>query len=201
MSFIPAFELGLLNAWIFFLLHQGGTSVLLQLMYSRDVWKDVWEVWKKSSIDYSSNKTDRNRILKYSVYFVFFAVVGYSVFLPLKLNTVWFYVGLPIYLLGVIIDFMAGVSWATNPLDKPITTGIYRFSRHPMDFGNIVAIVGTGIASASWVYVLLGIVSITLMSMSAVKEERFCLEKFGNAYQEYINRTPRWIGIPKPNKK
>jgi len=121
--------------------------------------------------------------------------------LPLKLNTVWFYVGLPIYLLGVIIDFMAGVSWATNPLNKPITTGIYRFSRHPMDFGNIVAIVGTGIASASWVYVLLGIVSITLMSMSAVKEERFCLEKFGNAYQEYINRTPRWIGIPKPNKK
>jgi len=72
MSFIPAFELGLLNAWIFFLLHQGGTSVLLQLMYSRDVWKDVWEVWKKSSIDYSSNKTDRNRILKYSVYFVYF---------------------------------------------------------------------------------------------------------------------------------
>ena len=195
MSLIPAFELGVWNAWIFFLLHQGGTSILLQLMYNRDVWKDVWNVWKKSSTDYSSNKPDR--ILKYSVYFVFFAVLGYGIFLPLKLNTVWFYVGLPIYLLGVIIDFMAGVSWATNPLDKPITTGIYRFSRHPMDFGNIVAIVGTGIACASWVFVLLGIVGITLMNMSAVHEERFCLKKFGNAYQEYMNRTPRWIGIPK----
>ena len=197
MSLIPEFELGLWNAWIFIVLHQGGTSILLQLMYSRDVWKNVWNVWKKSSTDYSSNKPDINRILKYSVYFVFFAVVGYSVFLPLKLNTVWFYVGLPIYLLGVIIDFMASVSWATNPLDKPITTGIYSISRHPMDFGNIVAIVGTGIACASWVFLLLGIVGITLMNMSAVHEERFCLEKFGNAYQEYMNRTPRWIGIPK----
>jgi protein-S-isoprenylcysteine O-methyltransferase Ste14 len=92
---------------------------------------------------------------------------------------------------------MASVSWATNPLDKPITTGVYSISRHPMDFGNIVAIVGTGIACASWVFLLLGIVGITLMNMSAVYEERFCLEKFGNAYQEYMNRTPRWIGIPK----
>jgi protein-S-isoprenylcysteine O-methyltransferase Ste14 len=132
---------------------------------------------------------------------VVFVVFGYSVFLPLKLNTVWFYVGLFIYLLGVIFDFMAGVSWATNPLDKPITTGIYSISRHPMDFGNFVAIVGTGIACASWIFPLLGIVIITLMNMSAVNEERFCLEKFGNAYREYIERTPRWIGIPKSEKR
>jgi protein-S-isoprenylcysteine O-methyltransferase Ste14 len=128
---------------------------------------------------------------------VFIVVVGYGVFLPLKLNTVWFYVGLFIYLLGVIIDFMAGVSWATNPLDKPIITGIYSMSRHPMDFGNVVAMVGTGIACASWVYLLLGIVIITLMNLLAVNEEHFCLQKFGNAYQEYMNSTPRWIGIPK----
>jgi protein-S-isoprenylcysteine O-methyltransferase Ste14 len=201
MSLVPEFELGVWNAWIFFVLHQGGTSVILQLMYRGGVWKDVWDVWKKSSKDYddtSSNTTDRR--LKYSVYVVFIAVVGYGVFLPLKLNTIWFYVGLFIYLLGVIIDFMAGVSWATNPLDKPITTGIYSISRHPMDFGNVVAMVGTGIACASWVYLLLGIVIITLMNMGAVREERFCLQKFGNAYHEYMNRTPRWIGIPKSEK-
>jgi protein-S-isoprenylcysteine O-methyltransferase Ste14 len=128
---------------------------------------------------------------------VYFAVFGYSVFLPLTFNTVWFYIGLVIYLLGVIIDFMAGVSWATNPLDKPITTGIYRISRHPMDFGNVVVIIGTGIACASWVLPLLGIIILTLNNLSAVTEERFCLQKFGNPYQEYLNRTPRWIGIPK----
>ena len=197
MSLIPEFKLGLWNAWIFwfyFVLQ----SVPMTLIY-RYVWKDNWKkAMDRLYTDISPNKTEKR--LKYIVYPVMLALIIYSVFLPLKLNTVWFYVGLFIYLLGVIIDFMAGVSWATNPLDKPITTGIYRFSRHPMDFGNIVAIVGTGIACASWVFLLLGIVGITLMNMSAVNEERFCLEKFGNAYQEYMERTPRWIGFPKSKK-
>ncbi len=197
MSIIPEFELGLLNAWIFLLLHQGLTSVILQLMY-RNVWKEVWNLWKKASTDISPNKT--NRILQYIVYFVYFAVFGYSIFLPLKLNTVWFYVGLFIYLLGVIFDFMAGVSWATNPLDKPITTGIYSISRHPMDFGNFVVILGTGIACTSWVFLLLALVIIILGNIVISTEERFCLEKFGDAYREYMNKTPRWIGIPKSKK-
>jgi protein-S-isoprenylcysteine O-methyltransferase Ste14 len=28
-------------------------------------------------------------------------------------------------------------------------------------------------------------------------EERHCLKYYGNAYREYMNRTPRWLGIPK----
>jgi protein-S-isoprenylcysteine O-methyltransferase Ste14 len=198
VSLFPAFELGLWNAWILIVLHQGGTSILLQLMY-RGVWKDVWNVWKKASTDWSPNKTVKT--LQYSVYFVYFAAFGYSVFLPLKLDTVWFYVGLFIYLLGVIIDFMAGVGWATNPLDKPITRGVYCISRHPMDFGNFVVIVGAGVACASWVFLLLGVVLIALNNFLVVSEERFCLENFGDAYREYLNRTPRWIGIPKSKKK
>jgi len=95
---------------------------------------------------------------------------------------------------------MAGGGWATNPLDKTITRGVYSISRNPMDFGNFLAIIGIGIACASWIFLLLAIVIITLMNMLVVNEERFCLEKFGNAYREYMNRTPRWIGIPKSKK-
>jgi len=168
-------------------------------MYSRDVWKDVWNIWKKTPTDSSSSKSRKR--LEYSVYIMYFTAFGYSVFLPLRLNTVWFFVGLFIYLLGVTIDFMASVSWATNPLDKPLTRGIYRISRHPMDFGNFLVMTGVGIACISWVFLLLGIVGITLMNMSAVNEENFCLKKFGNAYKEYMERTPRWIGIPKSEKK
>jgi protein-S-isoprenylcysteine O-methyltransferase Ste14 len=31
-----------------------------------------------------------------------------------------------------------------------------------------------------------------------LKEEKYCCEQFGGAYREYIDRTPRWMGIPKP---
>jgi len=32
-------------------------------------------------------------------------------------------------------------------------------------------------------------------------QERFLLEKYGTAYKEYMNRTPKWIGIPKTRKR
>ena len=32
-------------------------------------------------------------------------------------------------------------------------------------------------------------------------EEAFCLGHYGAAYREYMNKTPRWIGIPKSNKR
>jgi len=44
---------------------------------------------------------------------------------------------------------------------------------------------------------LYSIILIILMNILAIPEERFCLEKYGDAYREYMNRTPRWIGIPK----
>jgi len=36
-----------------------------------------------------------------------------------------------------------------------------------------------------------------LHCLGGIPEERFYLKKYGDAYREYMNRTPRWIGIPK----
>ena len=30
----------------------------------------------------------------------------------------------------------------------------------------------------------------------AIAEERGCLERFSDVYRDYMNRTPRWIGLP-----
>ena len=49
----------------------------------------------------------------------------------------------------------------------------------------------------SWVFLLLSVVIMVLMGSQVVAEERGCLEIHGDEYQEYMNRTPRWIGIPK----
>ena len=95
---------------------------------------------------------------------------------------------------------MASVSWATNPLDKPITRGVYRISRNPMDFGWFLVMMGIGLACASWLFLLFAMIWIIVGNRGAIAEERFCLEKYGDAYREYMNRTPRWIGIPKSEK-
>jgi len=200
MSLIPEFELGLWNAWIFMGSFVLVTAVLMTLIY-RFVWKDEWKkAMGRLYTDVPRNKTERR--LQYIVYPVMLALIIYSVFLPLKLDTVWFYVGLLTYLLGVIFYVMAGVSFATAPLDKPVTKGVYRVSRNPLDFFGFLIFLGMGIACASWLFLLLLVmIWIIVLNRGAIAEERFCLEKYGDAYREYMNRTPRWIGIPKSEKR
>ncbi len=61
----------------------------------------------------------------------------------------------------------------------------------------IVQIIGVGIASASWLFLLVTGALIFTINIIAIPEERICLQKYGNAYREYIDRTPRWIGSSK----
>jgi len=57
--------------------------------------------------------------------------------------------------------------------------------------------IGIGVACFSWVFILLTMIWFTLSDRVVVAEERLCLETYGDAYREYMNKTPRWIGIPK----
>jgi len=190
MSLIPEFELGLWNAWIFILL----VFIIPHLFLNK-----YWKVrgWDEEAKRYSKKEKKLGNIPTV----IFFASVIYGVFLPLKLWTAWFYVGLSIYLLSMIFLTMATLNFATTPLDKPVTKGAYHISRHPLSFGGFLASIGMSIACASWIFLLLVIVEIILMNTLVIPEERWCLEKYGDAYREYMNRPPKWIGIPKSKKR
>jgi len=190
MSLIPAFELGLWNAWIFMLY-----LIFLSLLpFLLSGWLIDKEVLKKGS-DAPLNETEKE--ISNIISFLFIALIAYSIFLPLELGTVWFFAGFLIYLLGAIIETIAIQNFFTTPVDKPVTKGVYRFSRNPIYFSMFLIFGGTGIACASWVFLLITAVFIILVHTGIVSEERSCLQKYGNAYREYMNRTPRWIGIPK----
>ena len=105
--------------------------------------------------------------------------------------------GLPIYIMAVVLRVVPHISFATTPLDKPVTSGIYRYSRNPMQLSQVVIYLGVGIATASWVFLLLAVVYMVVPILWVDTEERHCLRHYGNAYREYMKRTPRYIGIPK----
>ena len=115
----------------------------------------------------------------------------YSVFLPLKLGTVWFYAGLSVYSVGMIFLIIAQYNYVSAPEDKLLTSGVYRISRNPMWFGFFLILFGIGIACASWIYLLCAMVFLILQHILVVAEERWCLEKYGDTYKDYMHRTPR----------
>ena len=189
MSLIPEFELGLWNAWIFM-------PFLFLMIYATAKLKKGEE--PKDELD-ALSKIER-RIFNFAWLVFFFALI-YSVFLPLELGTIWFYVGLPITLIGLVTLTIALLNFATIPYDEPVVKGLYRYSRHPLYVTIFLFLLGVGIASASWLFLLLSIIFTILNSLRAIPEERFCLKQYGDAYREYMNRTPRWIGIPKSEKE
>ena len=188
MQLIPVFKIGLWNAWIFILLVL--SPLLLVVLFRRAIFK------KTDSIHASILTGRENKIFIFSKV-ILFSVFIYSVFLPLKIVTIWFYTGLPIYLLGLILHTIAWVNVATSPFDKPVTKGLYRYSRHPMYVTFPLIFIGTSIASASWLFLVLSIMLIITHFYNGTIEERECLKAYGKAYQEYMNKTPKWIGRPK----
>ena len=189
MSLIPAFELGLWNAWILKLL--GILSVAVTSSFSNK--ESMEKFGEKLTVPHSKTEETSERLISLlSIPFIL-----YSFFVPLKLGTLWFYVGLPIYLLAMVIGFSSVISFATTPPDKLVTKGTYKISRNPICLAGFSLDLGIGLACASWAFVLYAIVDLVLMNTMLRAEERFLLEKYGDAYKAYMNRTPKWIGIPK----
>jgi len=186
MSLIPAFEVGVWNAWIF----------MAYLWLSMIPFMYVGVKKDAPSVEDSGLSRVAKMFASSSKLLLFPATV-YSIFLPMNLGTAWFYVGLPITLIGLTAYTIVLINWATTPLDSQVSRGLYRYSRHPMYVTMFIFFLGLSIVTASWVLLLLFIVFVVGCVVFVNVEEQGCLRKYGNAYREYISKTPRWIGIPK----
>jgi len=191
MPLIPAFEIGLWNAWIFMLVDTLTIPVFMRIVKNRQSPSPEKAMAGMSRVE---------KIILYGSKVMFFPVLIYSIFVPLKLGTMWFYIGLPITLIGLIAGVMVLVNWATTPPDEPVTRGLYRYSRHPMYVSGFFMYVGLGIACASWVFMLFAVVFTVVSFVYADAEEQLTLEMYGDSYREYINRTSRYIGLPRSGK-
>jgi protein-S-isoprenylcysteine O-methyltransferase Ste14 len=188
MSLMPVFEIGLWNAWIFM------SIFVLQMLVIQFVGKNVRE---RSHIP---NEVRRNRLERYtgiSANILWLLALGYSIFLPFQLETIWFYFGLFIFIVGAILMIIATLSFITTASEQLITRGVYRFSRHPMYLAILLICLGAGIATLSLLFVFISIIMAFCLHKEALIEERYCLSKYGRAYQGYQNNVPRWIGLRK----
>jgi protein-S-isoprenylcysteine O-methyltransferase Ste14 len=191
MSLIPVFELGIWNAWILQVIFY--LSMFIPNLFLD---KEAKKRSKRMSQFPPIKKTEK--ILAVSTHAIIMPVVLiYSIFLPLKIGTAWLYAGLTVFAASLIISITALFNIASAPVDKPVTKGMYKISRHPMYFSGFLMFLGVGISCASWLVLLLAVVWIVFWQIVVPTEEKFLIEKYGDDYRNYLNRTPRWIGLPK----
>ena len=190
MSWIPAFEIGFWNAWIlalFIALHPLIMNFVDKAVGTGNIKEKMGDV----PADKGEKKTLPIPMLLLIVIFV------YSIFLPLRLDTIWFDVGLSVYVVGIVMFLSSIITVAKTPMGKIYSQGMYRFSRHPLYLSFLFIFVGISVASASWPFLLLSTGWMVFPISQVTPEEQNCLELYGIEYQEYMTRTPKWLGIQK----
>jgi len=188
MSAIPVFEIGVWNAWLFVAYFWVHPLVMLAL--------DPRDMVRKMGSDKETLDTRRERGLSRVMMAALVAASVYSIGLPLRLGSVWCYVGGPIAVAGFVLFTIAMVNIAWTQLGRPFATGLFRYSRHPMTLWSSVAFFGVGIAAASWLFLVLVVVFSACMPGLNEAEEHYCLARYGDAYRSYRERTPKYLGLP-----
>lgn len=122
----------------------------------------------------------------------------------------WSRVGLPEWArwLGVVLGVLCvlGIYWlfssigrgitptsATRTEHRLVTSGPYRWVRHPLYTIGSSLFLAFGLMADSWFIALLGILAFIAMAIRTPKEEANLIAKFGDEYRRYMQRTGRFL--------
>jgi len=81
-----------------------------------------------------------------------------------------------------------------EPATALVMTGPYRFTRNPIYIGFVLVYFGLSIVLTSmWILLLLLPVLVVLQRGVVRREEAYLERRFGEAYNAYAKRVPRWL--------
>lgn len=163
-------------------------------------WLVFWVYWFVSAIGVKAGNTRLTRFAGLRV------AVGLLIFLLLRLRLFRGHaltgdalaqaIGLALFLLGLALAVWArlylGRNWGMPMTEKAdpelVRTGPYRFVRHPIYSGIILAVVGTALAVSVDLLIVAALLSAYFV-YSAVVEERNMTRLFPGAYPDYKRST------------
>ena len=135
--------------------------------------------------------------------FPLLALLVVSISTPIVTGTL-FWIGCVVLIIAGIV-YVSTIAAFVKAQKGLATIGIYQVSRNPMYIAMFLVFFAF-ILMAWQTEPIMGILTafITLSSVFIIHwmvlgEEQFLAKKYGNAYREYIDKTPRYIGMFKKN--
>src|SRR6266540_1721668 len=149
-------------------------------------------------------------VLKSLLYLVFEAGL-FALYIPLvllrngpRLETGLFsFLAIPFWLIGSLVILWCfwsftftgrGTPVPTDPPKELVVTGPYRYVRNPIYVGVLIIFLGHFLWFGYWrllTYALIAFIAVHFFILWY--EEPTLKRKFGAAYEEYLQRVPRWI--------
>jgi protein-S-isoprenylcysteine O-methyltransferase Ste14 len=183
MELFPNLEIGLINGWILIVLFFGAYGIML-IFFPK---KAIARLYDRSG---QRNHQILRRLFGVILVLLWFILVSLT---PLKIGDVVFVIGISVFSLGLIGFVIALVNFKNTPVDQPVTSGLYRISRHPQQLAVSVSFLGISIAIGSWTAFALMILGVIGGHSKILAEEEACLEQYGESYKNYMERIPRYF--------
>jgi len=121
-----------------------------------------------------------------------FVTLFLPIIYPIKINLSNFIPGIIIYTIGTLFTILSLHSYIYTPLNQPVKKGIYQFSRNPIYASYNILGFGIAILTGSWIIFIVHIIEIFTCHFMVLDEEKYCIEKYGYAYQTYMQKVPRY---------
>jgi len=183
MELIPVLEIGWLNGWLLIGLLYLTYSILLKV-FPNDVVARLYD---------RSRRSKRRKVYIFIGSILAVVYFGLIIFTPLKIGSPVFIPGMMLYAFGLTGFIIALFNFKSTPTDKLVTIGLYRISRHPQQTMFFITFIGICIAIGSWTALFVQLLSSIFLHSRVLAEEKACLERYGEAYQNYIKRVPRYL--------
>jgi len=183
MELFPNLGFGLFNGWILIAVFFVAYGIML-ILFPKDV---VARLYDRSG-------QRKHQVLRrlFGVILVLSWIILVSL-TPLKIGDVVFVMGTSVYSLGLIGFVTALANFKNTPVDQPVTSGLYRISRHPQQLAASVSFLGISVAIGSWLAFAFMILGVIGAHNKILAEEQACLEQYGESYKNYMERIPRYF--------
>lgn len=188
MRFLPTLRFGLANLWIPLSLYGAALMFsVLRLPKQKREW--LFEDPKENL------RGTRKLVLRLGQLLAALSIVAISL-TPLFETPTWLSViGLGLFAAGTALMVLSIHYFGRSPQGAPTIDGPYRFSRNPQWVGLFSALLGLAISSGSWLLVLAILAVGASYHIQILEEEGLCKAKYGQLYEDYSRRVPRYLLI------
>lgn len=164
---------------------------IIYLVFPKDSWQ---RFFGGSSSEYTKNKNKIiDKISSYTILISWWGIIIYSVFVPVVYNTIYFKIGLILFIISMILYETALFNYASTPVGESVKGGLYRISRNPQYVFDFFIWIGVGLMCSSYLIIIVKIIGSIVQHFTVIEEEYYCLEKYGKDYEKYLNETPRYF--------
>ena len=114
-----------------------------------------------------------------------------------------FWIGVAIIVFGEVVFALGYIAMREHPEKKKtvVDWGIYKVSRHSHVLAGVICLLGTivvGWNPSSLMYIVLWVYFVLYVILShfgVLNEEKLNIERFGQEYEDYMKRVPRYFLI------